>query len=152
MNDWVQIKITKSLSGTAFPYGILTKTNKEFITMSVGKVFPAIRNGMNYFKLPNGMLVHVYNTFELPRESWIDNVEVVADMFIQEFAVVDATNGKAIDDLITKVNVARLEQAKSTAIIFKQLREMSAQPGYEELAGLVTKRLVEDCEAFEGTT
>lgn len=58
------IRITKSVSGISFPYGILSDDNKRFVEDFVDVVFPAEQVNMNYYKLRNGMLVHVYNAFE----------------------------------------------------------------------------------------
>lgn len=65
-SEYVTIRIVGSLSGTSFPYGTLSDENRRFIAESVGMEFRAIRNNMNYYRLPNDMLVHVYNAFELP--------------------------------------------------------------------------------------
>jgi len=61
----VFIKIVKTCTGNKFPYGNLGKENDEFVTQFLGSIFPAVRSNMNYYKLPNGMLVHVYNSFEV---------------------------------------------------------------------------------------
>lgn len=62
----VMIKITKSLSGMKFPYGVLPQENLTFISENVGKVLKAEQYGMNYYRLMNGMFVHVYNATEIP--------------------------------------------------------------------------------------
>ena len=62
----MKIKIVHYFSDTKFPYGFLDLENKSFITENVGNVFDGERVNMNYYRLANGMLVHIYNGFELP--------------------------------------------------------------------------------------
>lgn len=63
----VQIKIVKSSPGLKFPYGLLDKTDAEFVTDSVGKVFTAERVHMNAYKTTCGHMVHIYNALEVNR-------------------------------------------------------------------------------------
>ena len=62
----MKIKITKN-SFTEFPYGNLSKENRAFLNgCNAGDVFEgAVRHNMNFYKLPNGHLVHIYNAAEL---------------------------------------------------------------------------------------
>ena len=57
-----KIKIVRSGSDFTFPYGLLHDAERKFIKEHDGEVFTATRHNMNYYKLENGMLVHVYNT------------------------------------------------------------------------------------------
>lgn len=61
----MKIKITTSSSGLKFPYGFTGKENQEFVRDSVGQVFEAERVNMNYYRLANGVLVHIYNAMEV---------------------------------------------------------------------------------------
>lgn len=51
----------KSLGSTGlFGYGHYMPDNREFLQANIGKEFDCIRHNINYFKLPNGCLVHLY--------------------------------------------------------------------------------------------
>ena len=67
--DYVKIRITSSTDGMQFPYGCLSQENKQFVKDFIGEEFQAVRFHMNYYKLKNGMLVHIYNAFEIPKKS-----------------------------------------------------------------------------------
>lgn len=65
----MHIKITRGAWAMPFPCGHLTATDKEFVKVNVGKVFPAVRANMNYYHLTeNGCEVHVYNASEVLEE------------------------------------------------------------------------------------
>ena len=65
--DYVRIRITGSTAGMAFPYGQLSAENSSFIKDFIGEEFTAVRANMNYYRLKNGYLVHIYNAFEIPK-------------------------------------------------------------------------------------
>lgn len=51
----------KSLGSVGlFGYGHYTNDNREFLKANVNGVFDCVRHNINYFKLPNGFLVHIY--------------------------------------------------------------------------------------------
>jgi hypothetical protein len=43
-----------------FGYGHYTADNKAFLLANINKEFDCTRHNMNYYKLPNGGLVHLY--------------------------------------------------------------------------------------------
>lgn len=63
-NDLVKVRITKS-TAVDFPYGQISKANKEFIEKSIGMEFVAELRNQNYYELSNGMMVHIYNAVEV---------------------------------------------------------------------------------------
>lgn len=65
----MKIRITKSSSGFKFPYGPMTEANRQFLIDFLGEEFTAERINMNYYKLKNGMLVHIYNAHEIKEVS-----------------------------------------------------------------------------------
>ena len=65
--EYVKIRIVSLIPGVEFPYGFLPPENTKFIQDFLGEEFQAIRTGINYYQLKNGMLVHVYNAVEIWR-------------------------------------------------------------------------------------
>jgi hypothetical protein len=68
----VKVKIQHGIEAAGkFPFGFMTKENKEFLESNVEKEFAAKRESINHYKLdavlPSGkqVIVHVYNAFEL---------------------------------------------------------------------------------------
>lgn len=45
-----------------FPYGQIHGANAQFLKDFLGEEFTAVRANMNYYRLKNGYLVHIYNT------------------------------------------------------------------------------------------
>lgn len=51
----------RSLGSTGlFGYGHYGKDNREWLQSNVNGVYDATRHNINYYKLPNGYLVHIY--------------------------------------------------------------------------------------------
>lgn len=62
----MKIKISNRRTGNqTFPYGHYTTDELEFVKAFEGEVFEAERINMNYYKLKNGFMVHVYDALEL---------------------------------------------------------------------------------------
>ena len=62
----MKVKIIRGIEAAGkFPFGFLSKENKEFLENNVGEVFVAVRENINCYKLENGHSVHIYNAFEL---------------------------------------------------------------------------------------
>lgn len=59
------VRVCLTSSGREFPYGHLKGAEAMFITNNVGNTFKAKRYNMNYYKLDNGFMVHIYNAMEL---------------------------------------------------------------------------------------
>ena len=91
----VKIRITKSLSGVEFPYGRLSKENRQFIEEHAGEIFPAKLHNMNYYVLENGMFVHVYNAFEIKETSSVEDELGIPPLNCQYFLTA-GVDGKAI--------------------------------------------------------
>lgn len=137
-----QIKICKSMSGTAFPYGHLSKENAEFVGDAVGLVFPATREGMNYYRLPNNMLVHVYNAFEIPIEKQVADVDTLAAMFAKECEALSNFHRTEIECLSAKIEQSKLDYTAKADNILKRISEMSLQDAaYAKLKEKIRKIL-----------
>lgn len=78
----MKIRITNTGSGLKFPYGYLTENEREFIKAFEGEEFTAERVDMNYYKLSNGMRVHIYNGLEVIAEQK-ENREVLDTLLDQ---------------------------------------------------------------------
>lgn len=91
----VNIKITSSLHGVDFPYGSLSKSNRDFIEQHVGEIMPAKLHNMNYYVLENGMFVHVYNAFEVKASAPKDEETQLPPLNCQYFLTA-GLDGKAI--------------------------------------------------------
>lgn len=66
MAERVRIKLkgdTHSTSG--FRFGAYSEAGRAYLIANDGKEFDATRHNMNYFTLPNGYPVHVYECQEL---------------------------------------------------------------------------------------
>ena len=61
----MKIKINKDNLIGSFPYGKLSMKNKNFIIDFIGHVFEANLHNMNYYKINNGMLIHVYDATKI---------------------------------------------------------------------------------------
>lgn len=101
------IRITKSISGCQFPYGHLSEGNIEFIKAAVGMVLPAEHAGMNYYKLPNKMLVHIYNAVDVPapaKEVAESTVQMVFENEMQALRTTHEVQLKKLQDATNKLN------------------------------------------------
>lgn len=66
MAERVRIKLKSDTHSTSgFRYGIYSESNRAYLLEHDGKEFDATRHNMNYFVLPNGYPVHVYECQEL---------------------------------------------------------------------------------------
>lgn len=51
----------KSIGSTGlFGYGHYSRDNREYLQANIGNEFDCIRHNINYYRLPNGYLVHIY--------------------------------------------------------------------------------------------
>lgn len=91
----VKIKITRNLSGVDFPYGLMSRENRNFINEHVGEIFPAKLHNMNYYVLENGMFVHVYNAFEIKESTSVEEDLGIPPIHCQYFLTA-GVDGKAI--------------------------------------------------------
>jgi hypothetical protein len=65
-SDKVRIKLKSNTVTTAgFRYGHYSNDNRSYLLENDGKEFDAIRWNMNYYQLPNGCTVHIYECDEL---------------------------------------------------------------------------------------
>lgn len=62
-----KIRIIESLPGVPFPYGRLPAKNQSFIMAFVGEEFTAELVNRKYYKLQNGMYIHINNVFEIEK-------------------------------------------------------------------------------------
>lgn len=62
LNELTRIKLHGKSMGSVglFGYGHYMADNREWLKANVNKVFDCSRHNMNYYKLPNGFLVHIY--------------------------------------------------------------------------------------------
>lgn len=66
MVDRVRVKLKgDTLTTSAFRYGRYSVDNLSYLLEHDGKEFDATRHSMNYYSLPNGCFVHVYECTEL---------------------------------------------------------------------------------------
>lgn len=91
----VNIKITNSLNGVGFPYGLLSRENRNFIKDHIGEIFPAKLHNTNYYVLENGMFVHVYNAFEIKETNSVEEDFDIPPIHCQYFLTA-GVDGKAI--------------------------------------------------------
>lgn len=64
--DKVRIKLKSNTVSTAgFRYGTYSNDNRSYLLEHDGKEFDAIRHNMNYYTLPNGFFVHIYECTDL---------------------------------------------------------------------------------------
>lgn len=45
-----------------FGFGRYSKENRDFLRQNDGQEFDVVRHNMNYYRLPNNYLVHIYET------------------------------------------------------------------------------------------
>ena len=63
--NWVKIVLHPSLKGVESPYGRVSDVSKKFIVDFYGEEFSAVRESLNYYRLKNGTIVHIYNASEV---------------------------------------------------------------------------------------
>ena len=62
---WVNIVLHPSQKGVESPYGRVSDVSKKFIVDFYGEEFRAVRESLNYYRLKNGTIVHIYNASEV---------------------------------------------------------------------------------------
>lgn len=66
MIDQVRIKLKSDTPSTSgFRYGRYSVDNLSYLLENDGKEFDAIRHNINYYSLPNGCFVHIFECTEV---------------------------------------------------------------------------------------
>lgn len=66
MVDQVRIKLKSDTPSTSgFRYGRYSVDNLSYLLENDGKEFDAVRHNINYYSLPNGCFVHIFECIEV---------------------------------------------------------------------------------------
>lgn len=128
----VFIKLTKS---TAFgtPYAVHNEPTRRFILQNLGRVFPAERVNMNFYKLANGMEVHVYNAFEVQAVGRTEALIAATDMFNAGKDALKMTFEHDLEVLRQQMEKVCTRYANDLAQMGNQVDDLTKVDGFENL-------------------